>query len=344
MPSLLRFAIIASLLLLPHLASAQSDEPAAATADIVTAGSPVRSEFSYGDATVLGLVEGITEFLPISSTGHLILANYLLGLDATTPALDREGRPLWIEPPDPATGTPGRPFTVKAAADTYAVAIQIGAIAAVALLYRQRIRAILRGLTGRDPAGLRLVRNLLVACVPAGVIGLAFSDWIDAKLFNPQTVAAALLVGAVIMVAADRRQRALASHTPDLDPADLSLKQSLLIGVMQCGALWPGMSRSMMTIVGGCVAGLRPARAAEFSFLLGLPTLGGAALIKSLKTGSLTLSAFGPGPLAWGALVAAISAGLAVTWLVHFLNRHGLLLFAWYRVALAIAVLALFQG
>ena len=337
------FATLGSLLLLPLLACAQSSESAATATAGPAPGAPIHTEFGYGDATVLGLVEGITEFLPISSTGHLILANHLLGLNTTTPALDREGRPLWVEAPDPASGTPGHAFTVKDAADTYTVAIQIGAIAAVALLYRERIGAILRGLMGRDAAGLRLVRNLFIACVPAAAIGLPLSDWIDATLFNPLTVAAALIVGAVIMVAADRRQRALAAHTPDLDPADLSVKQSLLIGLMQCGALWPGMSRSMMTIVGGCVVGLRPARAAEFSFLLGLPTLGGAALIKSLQDGDLTLAAFGPGPLAWGALVAAISAAFAVAWLVRFLNHHGLMLFAWYRVALAVIVLALFQ-
>ena len=299
---------------------------------------PARA-LSYADATVLGLVEGITEFLPISSTGHLILATHALGLNIQEPALDRDGRPLWLEAPDPAAGTPGRPFTVKAAADTYSVAIQAGAIAAVAILYWGRIVAILAGLVGRNPAGLRLLRNIAIAVAPAVVAGLTLDDWIEAKLFSPGTVAAALIVGAVIMVAADRRQQARGPEAPDLDPADMSPRQALLIGILQCGALWPGMSRSMMTIVGGYIAGLRPARAAEFSFLLGLPTLTGAAFYKTYKTGGLTLEAFGAGPLAWGALVAAISAAVAVAWLVRFLTRHGLGLFAWYRVVLAMGVL-----
>jgi len=298
----------------------------------------------YGDATVLGLVEGITEFLPVSSTGHLILASHLLELDREEPALDRQGQPLWVERPDPATGSPGRPFTIKAAADTYSVAIQAGAIAAVALLYWPKILAILAGLLGCNPSGLRLLRNLLIAFVPAVVVGLTLDDWIEEKLFSPTTVAAALIVGAVVMVAADRHQQRRQASTPDLDPADLTARQALFIGLLQCGALWPGMSRSMMTIVGGCLAGLRPARAAEFSFLLGLPTLTGAAMLKTYKSGALTLAAFGPGPLAWGAIVAALSAALAVVWLVRFLNRHGLTPFAWYRVALAIGVLALMRG
>lgn len=311
-------------------------EPAAAPGEI--APRPTRP-LTYMDATVLGLVEGITEFLPISSTGHLILATHALGLNTPDPALDRTGQPLWLEAPDPVTGSPGRPFTIKAAADTYSVAIQAGAIAAVAILYWSRIVAILAGLVGRNPAGLRLVRNIALAFLPAVVAGLTLDEWIEAKLFSPATVAAALIVGAVIMVAADRRQRARGSDAPDLDPADMTPRQALLIGVLQCGALWPGMSRSMMTIVGGYVAGLKPARAAEFSFLLGLPTLTGAALYKTYKTGGLTLEAFGAGPLAWGAVVAAISAAVAVAWLVRFLTRHGLSLFAWYRVILAIGVL-----
>ncbi|MBE2215235.1 MAG: undecaprenyl-diphosphate phosphatase [Opitutaceae bacterium] len=296
---------------------------------------------TYADATVLGLVEGITEFLPISSTGHLILANHALGLESEAQAIDRSGLPLWQEPPDPAQGLPGQPFTIKAAADTYAVAIQVGAIAAVAILYWSRVLGAIAGVFGKNPAGLRLTRNLLIAFFPAVVAGLTLDDWIEEHLFRPGTVAAALIVGAVIMVAADRRQRARAADAPDVDPSDLSPKQALLIGVMQCAALWPGMSRSMMTIVGGYVAGLRPARAAEFSFLLGLPTLTGAAVLKCYKSGALTLEAFGPGPLAWGGLVAAVSAGLAVAWLVRFLTRHGLALFAWYRVVLAVGVLVL---
>lgn len=305
------------------------------------AGRPAAQQLSYVDATVLGLVEGVTEFLPISSTGHLILANHALGLDSEAVALDRNLQPLWAKRPDPANAQEGVPFTIKDAADTYSVAIQVGAIAAVAILYWNRILAALAGLVGKNPAGLRLVRNLLIAFFPAVVAGLALHDWIEETLFRPVTVIAALVVGAVLMVAADRWQRSRAVDAPDLDPADMSPRQALLIGVMQCFAMWPGMSRSMMTIVGGYVAGLKPARAAEFSFLLGLPTLAGAAVLTCHKTGAQTVEAFGLAPLSWGAVVAAVSAALAVTWLVRFLTRHGLALFAWYRVILAVGVLIL---
>jgi len=353
-----RFVFVASLLVVATRAPArtsgavppatqQSALPAQSLAPAATAPTtpppsssrPTARALTFLDATVLGLVEGITEFLPVSSTGHLILTNHVLGLDRDDQAVDRAGQPLWLTPPDPLAGTPGVPFTIKAAADTYAVAIQAGAIAAVALLYWRRIRAAVAGVFGKNPAGLRLTRNLLIAFLPAVVAGLTLNAWIEEKLFSTGTVAAALIVGAVIMVAAERRQRAVPADAPDLDPADLSPRQALVIGLMQCVALWPGMSRSMMTIVGGYVAGLRPARAAEFSFLLGLPTLTGAAVLKCYQTGALTLAAFGPGPLAWGAIVAAVSAGLAVAWLVRFLTRHGLTVFAWYRVILAIGVL-----
>ncbi|HEX9781483.1 MAG TPA: undecaprenyl-diphosphate phosphatase, partial [Opitutaceae bacterium] len=173
--------------------------------------------------------------------------------------------------------------------------------------------------------------------------GLLFDDLIDAHLFSVETVAVALLVGAVIMTAADRWQRRrakiLGESLPDPSPADMSARQALLIGLLQCLAMWPGMSRSMMTIVGGYLAGLRPARAAEFSFLLGLPTLAGAALYKSLGAGGLVVSAFGWQPLLIGCVVAAVSAALSVRWLVAYLTRHGLALFAGYRVILAAVVL-----
>jgi undecaprenyl-diphosphatase len=339
MRSVARLAFLVSLLALSLRAGAET--PAAAPPMPPPTPSTAAPALTYADATVLGLVEGITEFLPVSSTGHLILATHALGLNREDQALDRGGQALWLEEPDPAQGKPGQPFTIKAAADTYSVAIQVGAIAAVALLYWRRILDAIAGVFGKNPAGLRLTRNLLIAFFPAVVAGLALNDWIAEKLFRPGTVASALIVGALIMMIADRRQRSRPADAPDLDPADLSPRQALLIGVLQCAALWPGMSRSMMTLVGGCVAGLRPARAAEFSFLLGLPTLTGAAVLKCYKTGGLTLAAFGPGPLAWGGLVAAVSAGLAVAWLVRFLTRHGLALFAWYRVALAIGVLVL---
>lgn len=300
------------------------------------------TRLGFGDATILGLIEGITEFLPISSTGHLILANNALELDLEEPARDRNGNIIWKVPPDPATGMKGEEFTVKAAADIYAIVIQAGAIAAVIVLYWRTIVSIVMGVFGRDPDGLLLFRNLMIAFVPAVVAGLALDDLIDRHLFSPATVASALVVGAVIMLVVTRWQsvkaRSYGGSPGDTKLSDLTMGQALLIGLMQCGALWPGMSRSMLTIVGGYVAGLRPARAAEFSFLLGLPTLGGAAVYKAMGSGPLMIKAFGAAPVLWGCFVAAVSAGLAVRWLVGYLTKHGLSLFAWYRIALAIGV------
>lgn len=298
-----------------------------------------------GHAFILGVVEGITEFLPISSTGHLILTNEVLDLDREVQARDLDGTPLWQDPPGSADAPQGNPLTVKEAADIYAIVIQAGAIAAVALLYWRTILGVLAGLFGRNPDGLRLLRNLLVAFFPAVILGLLFEDLIDTYLFSVETVIAALIVGAFIMLGVDRWQRrrahALGERLPDPRLSELTVLQSLLIGLLQCVAMWPGMSRSMMTIVGGYIAGLRPARAAEFSFLLGLPTLAGAAVYKALGAGTLVPAAFGWGPLLLGCLVAAIAAAAAVRFLVTYLTRHGLGIFAWYRLALAAAVLLL---
>jgi undecaprenyl-diphosphatase len=296
----------------------------------------------FGAAATLGVVEGLTEFLPISSTGHLILANHLLELDRETQARDPAGALLWKKSPDPVAGFAGEPFSVKAAADQYAIVIQFGAILAVALIYWRTIVSILAGLVGRDPAGLRLLRNLLVAFFPAVVFGLTLDDWIDANLFSIRAVAGALVVGALLMLVVSRWQHHKATRAGDTLPdpalADLTMKQALLIGLMQCVALWPGTSRSMMTLVGGYLVGLRPARAAEFTFLLGLPTLGGAAVYKAMGGGALMVKAFGIMPLVVGGFVAAISAGIAVRWMVAYLTRHGLALFAWYRLVLAALV------
>lgn len=301
----------------------------------------VESPLGYREAAILGVVEGVTEFLPISSTGHLILANHLLGLDAEVQAFDVNGLPLWVEAP--ADGSPGLPLTVKSAADTYAIVIQVGAILAVALLYWRTILFVLAGLIGRNVEGLRLLRNLIVAFIPAPVLALLAEDFIDEHLFSVPVVAAGLIVGGIVMLLVGRWQRrkaqALGSTAGDPALADMTATQALFIGLVQCFSLWPGMSRSMVTIVGGYVVGLRPARAAEFSFLLGLPTLAGASFYKATGSGALALKAFESGPLLLGCLVAAVSAGLAVHWLVGYLTRHGLALFAWYRVALAVSVL-----
>lgn len=268
-------------------------------------------------AVVLGLVEGITEFLPISSTGHLILASALMGLDSPE---------------------------MKAAVDAFNVVIQGGAILAVLGLYRARVLRMLKGLVGRDPAGLRLFINLVIAFLPAAVLGPLLDDLIETHLFRPVPVLAALALGGVWMIWIDRRRatRAMASeagHTID----DLTWRRALGIGLFQCIAMWPGTSRSMMTIAGGMMLGLKPKESAEFSFLLGLPTLGAACvykLAKNLKESSESgqpnlFEMLGPTAVVVGAAVAMVSAALAVKWLVGFLNKHGLAAFGWYRLVLA---------
>ena len=324
------------LLILSPLAPARA-EPAAAPAGNTAPASPPppAAELRAIDAVILGLVEGVTEFLPISSTGHLIIANDLLGLEDERPLVDARGQKLWHKPPS-AKYPEGVPLTLKLAADTYTVVIQAGAILAVTLLYWRQIARVLLGLLGRDPGGLRLLRNLLAAFVPVAIVGLIAHDWIDRHLFSVGAVVVAQISGAVLMIAAERwRKETVSAADNGKEATDLSLTGALGIGAMQCLALWPGTSRSMVTIVGGYFNRLSPARAAEFSFLVGLPVLAGAAFVKAVKSGPAMIAVFGWSHVLLGIVVAAVSAALAVKFLVHFLSRHGLFAFALYRIAIA---------
>lgn len=287
-------------------------------------------------AIILGLVEGVTEYLPVSSTGHLIIASALMGLDGAD---------------------------IQQDIDAFTVVIQGGAILAVLGLYWPRILQMLRGLAGRDPAGLRLATNIVIAFLPAAVLGLLLHDRIEAWLFHPWPVIGALFVGGLWMIWLSRGKRhhvnidAPRDRTADrhaqLTIDDMTWRTALAIGLFQTAAMWPGTSRSMMTIAGGTLLGLRPKEAAEFSFLLGLPTLGAACAYSLLKnithahqTGAPNLfQSLGAAPVLMGIIVATVSAAIAVKWLVAFLNRHGLAAFGWYRIALSVALAALvFSG
>jgi len=256
------------------------------------------------DAAILGLVEGVTEYLPVSSTGHLIVAQRALGIPESE------------------------------AADSYAIAIQAGAILAVLVLYWRRLLQIARGLVGRDAAGLRLGIAVAVAFLPAGVLGFLFHHAIERVLFGVWPVVAAWTVGAIAILALGDRLR-----PPSGRPVtDIDLRMAFAIGLFQCLSLWPGTSRSLVTILGGILVGLSVPAAIEFSFLLGLLTLGAATAYSALKHGSLMLATYGASPIAIGLVAAFLSAVLAVRFLVSWLTNHGMALFAGWRLAMAALV------
>jgi undecaprenyl-diphosphatase len=335
----MRFAgcLLATLLALGS-ACAQAPAVPAGTDSPATPAIVSAPQLTWSESVILGLVEGVTEFLPVSSTGHLIVANHFLGLEDERQLTDAAGRPRWIKPPS-AQEPAGRPLTTKAAAKAYTVIIQIGGIAAVVVLYWSQLWSLALGLCGVDRNGSRLLRNVALAVLPAAVCGLTLDDWIDEHLFCTEAVIGALVVGAALMFAVDRWQRRSRwGQAGSRQPHELRPSEALLVGGLQCLAMWPGTSRSMMTIVGGYSVGLKPAQAAEFSFLVGLPTLAGAALLKGYKTGPAMLEVFGWGPVLLGIVVAFLSGALAIKALVSALTRFGLSPFAVYRILLAVAL------
>ena len=262
---------------------------------------------------ILGLVEGLTEYLPVSSTGHLIITQYLLGLKKSE------------------------------ALDAYSVCIQVGAILAVLNLYFFRVGQMWQGICGKNPAGLRLIRNLLLGFLPAMIIGLILAKPIKAFLFNAETVVVTWALGGIAILLFVRHQRRSGKgdeHT-GTELEDMSCKAALTVGFMQCIAMCPGTSRSLMTMLGGLIAGLSMAAAVEFSFLLGLVTLGAATVYDFTKFGADMVQEIGWGPMLVGTLVSWLSAIIAVKWMVNYLKKHGLSIFGWYRIAAAIVMLLL---
>lgn len=277
----------------------QGPEAAVATADPEAIG--------WFSAVVLGLVEGITEFLPVSSTGHLIVANAMLG--GSNPAFE--------------------------------VAIQMGAITAIAVLYRQRLIDAGRGLLAARAAGasrINLFVLLVCAALPAAVLGLAFEDQIEEVLFSPTTVGIALVVGGIALLGLERwlARRPAAAEPGSIE--SMTLGQAFGIGLFQCLALVPGTSRSGATIAGGLVLGMGRVAAAEFSFLVGLPVLYGACFLKLAKEPEVF---FGPLLVDFliGTVVSFVTAYLVVGPFVRFLQSHTFVVFGWYRIAAGGALL-----
>lgn len=282
------------------------------------AAPPERAAMSAGQAALLGVVEGLTEYLLVSSTAHLLLTQRLMGI--------------------------GRQGAEKTAADSYGICIQAGAILAVLWLYFGRVKSVFAGLLGRDPQGRQLLINLVAAFVPAAVIGLLFEKSIKHYLFGLGPIVIAWFVGGVAILLVTWLKRNQGPRVRNgLD--DLVWQQAIIIGFAQCLAMWPGVSRSLITIVGGLLVGLSLTAAVEFSFLLGLMTLGAATSYEAIKDGRHIIAIFGWLNPLLGFLTSFISGVAAVKWMVGYLNRHGLAIFGYYRVALALVVGALyFQG
>ncbi len=274
-----------------------------------------------GQAAILGVVEGVTEYLPVSSTGHLLLAEKVLGI----------GDSVGQSPEDKAR--------IKEAMDAYTICIQAGAIIAVLGLYFRRVKQMLLGLVGKDEDGRRMLINVAVGFMPAAVIGLLFNNLIKSYLFGIWPVVVAWFVGGVaILVVSWQRHRHKAPCGSLMSLEELTWKMAIIIGFAQCIAMWPGVSRSLATIVGGVLVGMSMSAAVEFSFLLGLVTLGAATAYDALRHGQVMLQTFSVSSLAVGLVFAFFAAIVSVKWMVSYLNKNGLAIFGYYRVALSVLV------
>lgn len=290
-----------------HLVGTLTTWLAAATAE-------AGNELTAIKAAILGLVEGLSEFLPISSTGHLIITQSLLGVGET-----------------PAT---------KDAADTYTIVIQAGAILAVLLLYWRRVIEMLRGAVGKDPEGRALLLNIIIAFIPAALVGVLLERPIRDQLFGTWPVIAAWIVGGIVILFFARRLHERGS-TSGLALETLTMRGAVIIGAAQCVALWPGTSRSLVTILAGLAIGLSVIAAVEFSFLLGLITLSAATVYDLLKNGSELFDTYGVVNPFIGFVFAFLAAFVAVKWMVAFLEHRGLEIFGWYRIGIGLVALVL---
>ena len=265
------------------------------------------------DAIILGLVEGVTEYLPISSTGHLLITARILDL--------------------PSHGKAGD------AIKSYEIAIQFGAILAVLVLYWARVRNMFDGLLGRDEEGRDLVKVVAIAFVPAAVVGVLSEKLIKNVLFGAWPVILAWIIGGIAILLLSRAGVLAPTGGRGLD--SMTARDGLLIGAAQVLALWPGTSRSLVTILAAVLLGLSMSAAVEFSFLLGLVTLTAATGYEMLSNGKLMLDTFGLGIPLLGLAVAFLAAVVSVRWMVTYLRRHDFAIFGWYRIGVAVLVIVL---
>jgi len=258
-------------------------------------------------AALLGLVEGLTEYLPVSSTGHLILVSYFCGSQGE-------------------------------AAKSFDIVIQLGAILAVVIHYRALLAERIGGLVKGRRDAWQLLLALAVAFAPVAVVGIVLRKFIKEHLFGPIPVAAALIVGGLVMIGVER-VRAKRQVKGDDGWEQVTVKRALVVGIGQCFSLWPGASRSMCTIVAGQLSGLSTSTAAEFSFLLALPTLGAATLYELYKARGELFTSIGGAELAVGMGVSFLVAWAVIAGFLRYLKRGGLDVFGYYRIAVALVVL-----
>jgi len=262
---------------------------------------------------VLGVVEGVTEFLPISSTGHLLITSRLLDL--------------------PSSGKAGD------AVKSYEIAIQFGAILAVLVLYRRHVGSMIEGLAGRSAEGRELLRVVAIAFVPAAVVGVIAEKVIKDLLFGTWPVVVAWIIGGVAVIALSRAGRL--SQAGGRALGSLTTRDAMIIGGAQVFALWPGTSRSLVTIVAALLLRISMSAAVEFSFLLGFVTLGAATAYEMLSSGKTMIDTFGIAVPLIGVVVAFAFAAVSIKWMVTYLSRHDLSVFGWYRIGVALIVLGL---
>ena len=267
---------------------------------------PLLDQPTFLTAVVLGIVEGLTEFLPVSSTGHLIVTGSLLGY----------------------TGEQAK---------TFEIVIQAGAILAVCWEFRAKLARVLRGLF-TDRGAQRFAANLVIAFLPAAVLGLAFGKAIKAHLFAPVPVACAFIAGAFVIIWAERRQKSRPETVRIASIDDMRWSDALKVGCAQALALFPGTSRSGATIIGGMLFGLSRVAATEFSFFLAIPTLLAATFYSLWKDAAL-IGAQSSAAFGVGFVVAFISAFACVRWLIRYVAHHDFIPFAWYRIAFGVVVL-----